>query len=58
MAWDRCCFEPGLEYSYWSEAVVYRLGKEHDSVLGFAKVEELVEGEVADPVTMAVFDIV
>lgn len=38
--------------------MVYRLGKEHDSVLGFAKVEELVEGEVADPVTMAVFDIV
>lgn len=38
--------------------MVYRLGKEHDSVLGFAKVEESAEGEVAGPVTMAVFDTV
>ena len=56
MAWNRCCFEPGLEYLYWSEAVVYRLGKEHDFVLGFAKVEEWAVGEVTDPVIMAVFD--
>ena len=56
VAWNRCRFEPGLEYSYSSEAVVYRLGKEHDFVLGFAKVEESAEGEVIDPVTMAVFD--
>lgn len=58
-AWDRCCFEPGLGYSYWSEAVVYRPGKEHGFVLGFvlgfAMVEESAEGEVADPVTVAVF---
>lgn len=56
MAWNRCCFEPGLEYSYWNEAVVYRLGKEHDFVLGFVKVEESAVGEVIDPVIMAVFD--
>lgn len=60
MAWDRCCFEPGLEYSYWSEAVVYRLGKEHGFALGFAlefaKAEESAEGEVTDPVIMAAFD--
>ena len=56
MAWNRCCFEPGLEYSYWSEAVVYRLEKEHDFVLGFAKVEESAVGEVIDLVTMAVSD--
>ena len=58
MAWDRCCFELGLEYSYWSEAVVYRLGKEHDSLLGFAKVGESAEGEEAVLVIKAVFDIV
>ena len=58
MAWDRCYFELGLEYSYLSEAVVYWLAKEHDSVLGFAKVGELAEGEVAGPVITAVFDIV
>lgn len=58
MAWDRCCFELGLEYSYWIEAVVYRQEKEHDSVLGFAKVGGSAEGGVAGPVIKAVFDIV
>lgn len=38
--------------------MVYRRGKEHDSVLGFAKVGESAEGEVAGPVIKAVFDIV
>ena len=59
MAWDRYCFEPVLAYSYKSEAAVYRPGKEHGFALGFAlgsaKVEESAEGEVIDPVTMAVF---
>ncbi len=36
--------------------MVFRPGKEHDFELGFAKVEESAEGEVADQVTMAVFD--
>ena len=36
--------------------MVYRPGKEHGFALGFAKAEESAEGEVTDPVIMAVFD--